>query len=173
MSLYENVFIARQDISGAQVDALADAFTQLLADNDGEVKKREYWGLRNLSYRMRKNRKGHYVLFNIDAPPAAVAEMERNMRINEDVLRYLTVRVDALEEVPSAVMQSRGSRDDRPRRSYGGDRRDEGGPGRDRDEPREAPVAVLRLVVKFSLECMCADFGRIGASRHRSHRAFA
>jgi small subunit ribosomal protein S6 len=130
MPLYENIFIARQDISGAQVDALADGFAQLVADNGGEVKKREYWGLRNLAYRMRKNRKGHYVLFNLDAPAAAVAELERNMRINEDVLRYLTIRVVAHEEGPSAVMQSRGSREDRPRR---GDR--------DRDrygEPREA-----------------------------------
>ena len=117
MALYETVFIARQDISAAQVDALADAFTALIAENGGQVAKREYWGLRNLAYRMKKNRKAHYVLLNIDGPPAAVAEMERNMRINEDVLRLLTVRVDALEEGPSAVMQSRGSREDRPRRS--------------------------------------------------------
>src|SRR6201984_3276276 len=113
MALYQNVFIARQDISGAQVDALADTFTQLIAEQGGEIKKREYWGLRNLAYRMNKNRKGHYVLFNIEAPPAAVAEMERTMRINEDVLRYLTIRVDTLEEGPSPVMQSRGSREDR------------------------------------------------------------
>ncbi len=142
MSLYETVFIARQDISASQVEALIETFAALIAEGQGEVKKREYWGLRTLAFRIKKNRKGHYVLFNIDAPPAAIAEMERNMRINEDVLRYLTVRVDALEEGPSAVMQSRGSRDDRPRRSYGGDRRDEGGPGRDRDEPREAPAAA-------------------------------
>ena len=116
MPFYENVFIARQDISGAQVDALADTFTQLVADNGGEVKKREYWGLRNLAYRMRKNRKGHYVLMNIDGSPAAVAELERTMRINEDVIRYMTIRVDALEEGPSVVMQNRGSRDDRQRR---------------------------------------------------------
>jgi small subunit ribosomal protein S6 len=116
MPLYENVFIARQDISGAQVDALADTFTQLIGEQGGEIKKREYWGLRNLAYRMKKNRKGHYVLFNIDAPPAAIAELERTMRINEDVLRYLTLRVEQLEEGPSPVMQSRGSREDRPRR---------------------------------------------------------
>ena len=121
MSLYENIYIARQDISGAQVDALADTFTQLVVDNGGEVKKREYWGLRNLAYRMRKNRKGHYVLFNIDAPAPAIAELERTMRINEDVIRYLTIRVDALEEAPSVIMQSRGSRDDRRRGS--GDRK--------------------------------------------------
>jgi small subunit ribosomal protein S6 len=134
MSLYENVFIARQDISGAQVDALADAFTQLLADNNGEVKKREYWGLRNLSYRMRKNRKGHYVLLNIAAPPAAIAELERTMRINEDVIRYLTTRIDAFDEGPSVIMQSRGSRDERPRRGE----RERYGEGRDGISERPA-----------------------------------
>jgi small subunit ribosomal protein S6 len=149
MPLYENVFIARQDISGAQVDALADAFTQLLSDNAGEIKKREYWGLRNLSYRMRKNRKGHYVLLNIAAPPAAIAELERTMRINEDVIRYLTIRVDAHDDGPSVVMQSRGSRDDRQRRGSGdreryGDGRDgatERPPGVERPEPA-VPEAV-------------------------------
>ncbi len=142
MALYETVFIARQDISASQVEALTETFANFIAEGKGEVKKREYWGLRTLAFRIKKNRKGHYVLFNIDAAPAAVTEMERNMRINEDVLRYMTVRVDALEEGPSAVMQSRGRSDDRPRRSYGGDRREEGGGGRDRDEPREAPAAV-------------------------------
>jgi len=134
MPLYENVFIARQDISSAQVDALADTFTQLIAEQGGEIKKREYWGLRNLAYRMNKNRKGHYILFNIDAPAPAIAELERTMRINEDVVRYLTLRVDALEEGPSSAMQSRGSREDRPRRSD----RDRYGEGRERfGEPRE------------------------------------
>ena len=132
MPLYENVFIARQDISGTQVDALADTFTQLIGEQGGEVKKREYWGLRNLSYRMKKNRKGHYVLLNIDAPAAAISELERTMRINEDVLRYLTLRVETLEEGPSPVMQNRGSREDRPRRD-----RD-----RDRYEPRDGDRAT-------------------------------
>jgi small subunit ribosomal protein S6 len=130
MPLYENVFIARQDISGAQVDSLADGFAQLIAGHGGEVKKREYWGLRNLAYRMKKNRKGHYVLLHVAAPAAAVTELERTMRINEDVLRYLTTRVDAFDEGPSAVMLSRGSRDDRPRRGSGD--RDRSG------EPRES-----------------------------------
>jgi small subunit ribosomal protein S6 len=134
MPLYENVFIARQDISGAQVDALADTFTQLIADQGGEVKKRENWGLRNLAYRMNKNRKGHYILFNIEAPAPAIAELERTMRINEDVLRYLTIRVDELEEGPSAVMLNRGSRDDRPRRSDR-DRYDDRG-----ERPERAPA---------------------------------
>jgi small subunit ribosomal protein S6 len=140
MPLYENVFIARQDVSGAQVDALADTFTQLVADNGGEVRKREYWGLRNLAYRMRKNRKGHYVLLHLSAPPAAVAELERTMRINEDVIRYLTIRVGELEEGPSVVMQSRGSRDDRQRRSE----RERAGEGREAERPaieRSVPEA--------------------------------
>jgi small subunit ribosomal protein S6 len=149
MPLYENVFIARQDISGAQVDALADAFTQLVADNGGEVKKREYWGLRNLAYRMRKNRKGHYVLMNLSAPPAAVAELERTMRINEDVIRYITIRVDELEEGPSVVMQSRGSRDDRQRR---GDR-ERSGDGRDMDRPgAERPIPEPAVPEPAALE---------------------
>src|SRR5436853_885313 len=147
MPLYELVFIARQDISGAQVDALADGFTQLISEQGGEIKKREYWGLRNLAYRMNKNRKGHYVLFNIEAPPAAIAELERTMRINEDVLRYLTLRVDQHEEGPSPVMQNRGSREDRPRRSDR-DRYEprDGEPSGDRSggerAPSEAPVAT-------------------------------
>ncbi len=134
MPLYENVFIARQDISGAQAEALADGFAQLIADQGGEVKKRENWGLRNLAYRMNKNRKGHYVLFNIEAPAAAIAELERTMRINEDVVRYLTLRVDTLDEAPSAIMQNRGSREDRPRRSD----RDRYGEGRDGGGERPA-----------------------------------
>src|SRR5262245_33619923 len=145
MPLYENVFIARQDISGVQVDALADTFTQLLTDNGGEVKKREYWGLRNLSYRMRKNRKGHYVLLNIEAPPLAIAELERTMRINEDVIRYLTIRVDALEEGTSVIMQSRGSSHDRQRRGSG--ERERYGEGRDGgtdrvERPERVPEAL-------------------------------
>ena len=140
MPLYENVFIARQDISGAQAEALADGFAQLIAEQGGEVKKRENWGLRNLAYRMNKNRKGHYVLFNIEAPAAAIAELERTMRINEDVVRYLTLRVDQLEETPSAVMQNRGSREDRPRRD-----RDRYGEGRERyGESRDAERTVDR-----------------------------
>ena len=125
MPFYENVFITRQDISTAQVEALTDTFANLVAEQGGKIEKREYWGLRNLAYRIKKNRKGHYVLFNLEAPPGAVSELERNMRINEDVLRYLTVRVDELEAGPSAMMQSRNrderdrDRDRGPRRGYG------------------------------------------------------
>ena len=134
MSLYENIFIARQDATAAQVEALTDAFANIVAEQGGKVTKREYWGLRSLSYRIKKNRKGHYMLLNLDAPAAAVVEMERNMRINEDVLRLLTVRVEALEEGPSAMLQSR-SRDDRPR--GGRDREDR--PRRERGEGFIAP----------------------------------
>jgi small subunit ribosomal protein S6 len=140
MPLYENVFIARQEISGVQVDSLADGFAQVIVENGGEVKKREYWGLRNLTYRMKKNRKGHYVMFHLAAPAAALAELERTMRINEDVLRYLSVRVDALEEGPSAVMLNRGNRDDRPRRSSA-DRDRHGEP---RDNSVERPPEIER-----------------------------
>jgi small subunit ribosomal protein S6 len=145
MSLYETVFIARQDISGTQVDALADQFAGIIAEQGGEVKKRESWGLRNLAFRMKKNRKGHYVLFNIDGPAAAVTEMERNMRISEDILRYLTIRVDALEEGPSAVLQNRGRGDERDRdrdRGFGGDRDRDRGPRRDRDSRDGEPAAA-------------------------------
>ncbi len=110
MPYYENVFIARQDISAAQVEALADTFASVVESQGGRVTKRELWGLRSLAYRIKKNRKGHYVLFNIDAPPPAVHEMERQMRINEDILRHLTIRVDELDEKPSAVLQGRAGR---------------------------------------------------------------
>lgn len=113
MPFYENVFISRQDISAAQVEALTEQFATIVKDLGGSVAKREYWGLRNLAFRIKKNRKGHYVLMNISAPAAAVTEMERNMRINEDVLRHMTVRVDALEEGPSMMLQRRDERDSR------------------------------------------------------------
>jgi small subunit ribosomal protein S6 len=148
MALYETVFIARQDISSAQAETLAETYTQMIADNGGSVVKTEHWGLKTLAFRMNKNRKGHYVLFNIDAPSAAILEMERNMRINEDVLRYMSIRVDEHEEGPSAMMQSRGG-DRSDRGGDRGDRGDRGGMGRgprpprrdDRDD-RGADVAV-------------------------------
>lgn len=117
MPLYENVFIVRQEMSQQQVEAISERFTAIVKESGGTVAKAEYWGLRNLAFKIKKNRKGHYMLLNIDAPAAAVNELERNMRISEDVLRYQTVRVEALEEGPSAVLRSKSSRDDdRPRR---------------------------------------------------------
>ena len=115
LAYYECVFIARQDISSAQVEGLCETFTKAISDNGGSVVSTENWGLRTLSYRINKNRKAHYVMFNIDAPGAAIHEMERQMRINEDILRYLTIKVGSFEEGPSVMMQSR-QRDDRPRR---------------------------------------------------------
>ncbi len=111
MPLYESVFIARQDISTSQAEGLADQFSKILEEGGGSVAKREYWGLRALAFKIKKNRKGHYTLFNIDAPTAAVQEMERNMRLSEDVIRYLTIKVDELEEGPSIMMQARERRD--------------------------------------------------------------
>jgi small subunit ribosomal protein S6 len=122
MPLYEHVFLARQDVSSQQVEALTDQFKGIIEQNGGQVAKIEQWGLKSLSFRIRKNRKAHFTLMNIDAPPAAVAEMERQERINEDVLRMLTIRVDELEEGPSAMMQKR-DRDERRDRERGfGDR---------------------------------------------------
>ena len=118
MALYETVFIARQDIPAQEAEELADKFSSIVADNGGTVDRHEYWGLRNLAYRIKKNRKGHYTMLHIDAPPQAIAEMERNMRIDEDILRYLTIRSDALEEGPSVMMQSRAPRDERPAREH-------------------------------------------------------
>lgn len=113
MPLYEHTVIARPDLSAQQAQALADQFGQVIADQGGKVAKVEYWGLRNLAYRVKKNRKGHYLHLNVDAPAAAIAELERTQRIHEDVLRYLTVKVEAFEEGPSAVMQAKSSRDER------------------------------------------------------------
>ena len=137
MPLYESTFIARHDMSAQQVESLAENLTTIIKDNGGEVAKTEFWGPRTLAYRIKKNRKGHYIFFNLDAPSDAVQEFERNMRLNEDVLRYLTVRVEELDPNPSAIMQSRSARDDRSRR---------GGPPRGRDEsaPRDKDAAEDR-----------------------------
>lgn len=113
MPLYECVLIARNDITQQQVDGIADQITQLMEADGGSVKKREYWGLRSLAYRIKKNRKGHYMLLGLDAPPASVTEMERQLRLNEDVLRFMTLRVPAIEEAPSAILTRKS--DDRER----------------------------------------------------------
>ena len=126
MALYEHVFLARQDITPQQVDGLVEQYKGVLEANGGKVGRVENWGLKSLTYRIKKNRKAHYVLMDIDAPAAAVHEIERQMRINEDVLRYMTIAVEKHEEGPSAMMQKR-DRDDRPRRD--GDRPDRGGFG--------------------------------------------
>ena len=120
MALYEHVFIARQDLSNAQAEGLVEHFGQILKDNGGEVQGSEYWGLRTMAYKIKKNRKGHYAYLKTDSPAPAVAEMERLMRLHDDVLRVLTVRVDAHEEGPSAVLQAKASRDERGRGGRGG-----------------------------------------------------
>jgi small subunit ribosomal protein S6 len=113
MPLYEHVFIARQDLSNTQAEGLIEHFGQVLQDNGGTVVGSEYWGLKTMAYRINKNRKGHYVYLRSDAPAEAVQEMERLMRIHDDVMRCLTVKVDAHEEGQSVFLQSRGTRDDR------------------------------------------------------------
>lgn len=110
MALYEHVFLARQDLSQAQVDALAATATEIVEKLDGKVTKTETWGLKNLAYKIDRNRKAHFVLLNIDAPGSVVEELERQTRINEDVIRYLTIRVDEHEEGPS-VMMRKGDRE--------------------------------------------------------------
>jgi len=139
MPLYESVFLARQDVSSQQVTTLTETFTNIVTENGGEVPKSEYWGLRNLSYRIKKHRKAHYVLLNIDASVEAVHEMERNMRVNEDVIRFMTLRVDELEAEPSIMMRSKVAREERSRRDDRQRGPRPGGPAReDAAEPKAA-----------------------------------
>ena len=105
MPLYEHVFLARQDLAQAQVDALAENATKIITDNGGSVVKTETWGLKSLAYKIAKNRKAHFTMLRLDTPPAAISEVERQERLSEDVLRYLTVRVDEHEEGPSVQMR--------------------------------------------------------------------
>ena len=141
MALYESVLIARQDISAGQVDTLADEMEKIITDNGGSVARREYWGLRSLTYRMKKNRKGHYVMFNLDAPSDAVQEMERNLRLHEDVLRYMTIRLDELRADPSPMAHGKTDRE----RADRGDRSEAKESSEDRETPaveaKETPAA--------------------------------
>ncbi|MGK2912649.1 MAG: 30S ribosomal protein S6 [Sphingobium sp.] len=147
MALYEHVFLARQDLAQAQVDALAEIATTIIEDTKAKVVKTESWGLRSMAYKIAKNRKAHYVLLNIDAPAGVVAELERQTQINEDIIRYMTIKVDELEAGPSVMMRKqerdargggRGERGDRDRGAPRGDREDRGDrPRRDRDEAGE------------------------------------
>lgn len=136
MAYYENVFVARQDMSPAQVETLADSYAALVEEAGGKVLKREHWGLKTLAYRIKKNRKGHYVMFDVEADAANVNELERQMRLSEDVIRFLTIRIDEVTEAPSPMMarrdrDDRRRRDDRPRDDRSRDERP-----RD-DRPRE------------------------------------
>ena len=149
MPVYECVLIARSDVTQQQVDSIADQIATQLEGDGGSVKKREYWGLRSLSYRIKKNRKGHYMLLGLDAKPPSVLEMERQLRLNEDILRFLTIRVNEIDEAPSAILsrksedRERGFRGPKPAgrfesgRRRGFDEREEFRARTERDELRE------------------------------------
>ena len=113
MPYYESVFIARPDISSAQVEALTESMSKIVTEGGGKVAQTEYWGLKSLAYRIKKNRKGHYTMMALDAPSNIVKEFERNMRLNEDVLRLMTIRVDELSDQPSVMMKNKHARDER------------------------------------------------------------
>jgi len=138
MPLYEHVYLARQDVTAQQVEELTSQYRGVIEQLGGKVTKTEYWGVKSLSYRIRKNRKAHLTLLNVDAPPAALAEVERQQRLNEDVLRYLTVRVEAHEEGPSAMMRKADR--DRDRDERRGERRRDREPRGPREEA-DAPAA--------------------------------
>ena len=134
MALYEHIYLARQDVTAQQVEAMTEQMKTVIEANGGKIGKIEYWGVKSLAFRIKKNRKAHFTLINIDAPPAAITEMERQMGINEDILRLLTLRVEAFEEGPSAMMRKREDSD----RDERGDRGDRRGPRPDRPRrPRE------------------------------------
>lgn len=143
MPLYEHVFLARQDLSQAQVDALAESATKIIEENQGKVVKTETWGLRSLAYKIQKNRKAHFVMLDVDAPAPALHELERQTRVNEDVIRYMTIRVDEHEKGPSVMMrkQERSERGDRPERGGFGDRPDRGDRADRGPRPDRAPRA--------------------------------
>ena len=143
MAFYESVYIARQDLSTQQVEALTEQMSAVLTENGAKIEKTEQWGLRTLAYRIKKNRKGHYPQLTVDGPAAAVQELERQLGLHEDVLRSLTLRIDAIDMEPSAILQAKAGRDDRPARRGDRDdrpRRDER-PRDDRPAPAAAPAA--------------------------------
>lgn len=148
MPLYEHVFLARQDVSQQQVDALTNEYKQIITDGGGNVGRSEYWGLKSLAYKIKKNRKAHYTCLNIDAPHDAVAEMERRMGLSTDVLRFMTIRVDEHETEPSIQMKKGNDRDDRrggDRGGFrGGDRGGRGGPPRGDGGPRGGEGSTFR-----------------------------
>jgi len=148
MPLYEHVFIARQDVSGAQVDQMVEAFTGIVETGGGKVVASESWGLRNLAYRIKKNRKGHYVMMNLDAPSDVILELERQQRIHDDILRYLTLRMDEHEEMPSVMMQGRKER---------GPRRDDEEDGDKKPVPEPAASAVAATAEAAPAEAAPAE----------------
>jgi small subunit ribosomal protein S6 len=145
MPLYEHVFLTRQDASNAQVDTLTDQFKGVLTSLGGKVTKQEYWGVKSLSFRIRKNRKAHFSFLNIDAPAAAIAEMERQMSINEDVIRFMTIKVEKHEDGPSVMMKP-SRRDDRDEFGMGFDSGRSSGGGRGRRDAPESGAAAGEAV---------------------------
>ncbi|PYD64719.1 30S ribosomal protein S6 [Gluconacetobacter entanii] len=143
MPLYETVLIARNDVSQQQVEAIADGIATVLEAESGSIKKREYWGLRTLAYRIKKNRKGHYMLLGLDATPAAIKEIERQLSLNEDVLRVLMLRVDEIDEAPSVILsrkgdeRERGFRCPKPAGRFESGRGNSGGQRRNYDDREE------------------------------------
>ena len=140
MRLYESVFIARQDISSTQVESMADEFAGIITNAGGTIHKREYWGLRSLAYRIKKNRKGHYIMFNFETDGPTLKEYERIMGLNEDVLRFLNIRIEEVEEGPSIIMQNKGERGDRGSRGSRAASGD-GAAAADKPEAAEAETA--------------------------------
>ena len=137
MRLYESVIIARQDISATQVETLINEFSAIIENGGGSIKKREYWGLRSLAYRIKKNRKGHYVMLNLETNSETLNEYERIMGLNEDILRFLNIRIEEVSEEPSIMMQAKSERSER------GDRGDRGDRGnRHSDKPKSDTSAV-------------------------------
>ena len=123
MATYEHVFIARQDVNASQVEGITADLSKIIEENDGKVAKTEYWGLKNLAYKIKKNRKGHYLHMQIDAPAEAIAEMERQARLHEDVIRFMTIRVEELEEGDSIVLRAKADKERRGPREPRGERK--------------------------------------------------
>jgi len=143
MSLYETVIIIRQETSTQQVEALADTFEDIVKQSGGSVKKRENWGLRSLAYKIKKNKKGHYILLNIEAPPTAIHEMERVMRLNEDILRYLTLRIDEIDEGPSIPAQNL-ARIERSSKGFSSKTEDTENSERKKDEKKKVETTLVK-----------------------------
>jgi len=148
MPLYEHIMIARQDISGAQAEGLIEEFSNIITEHGGSVVNHEYWGVRPMAYKINKNRKGHYAMLRLDAPAAAVQEMERLQRLHEDVMRQVSFRVEEHEEGQSAILQNKSGRDDR----RGGRGRDDRGPREDRPKRDDAPAAEAKPAAEAAPE---------------------
>ena len=174
MALYEHVYLARQDISAQQVEALSEQFKGVIESHGGKIEKIEYWGVKSVAYRIKKNRKAHFTLLNIDAPANAVAEMERQMGINEDVIRFLTVRVEELEQGPSAMMRKRDDDDREIAATVATGIAANGGRGRpDRGAARGAGATTLAPAKKEASDAAAAAPARRPFFRRRKTCPFS